>query len=109
MRQNKFRNNPTEWDGIKFDSKKECSRYIVLKMMEDNGEITDLRRQVRYLLIPTQKICGKTERSIYYVADFVYCKNGTFVVEDVKGFRTQVYKIKRRLMKQIHGIEVVEV
>lgn len=105
----KYHNQKTEIDGIKFDSKKEAGRYLVLKMMEDNGEISDLRRQVKYMLIPKQRICGKNERAIYYVADFVYCKGDTFVVEDVKGMKTRVYKLKRRLMKLIHGIEVVEV
>lgn len=105
----KYRNKKTEVDGILFDSKKEASRYIILKMMEETGEIRDLRRQVKYELIPRQRLDGKMHRAVYYVADFVYIKDGEIIVEDVKGFRTAVYKLKRRIMLWKNGIEVKEV
>lgn len=105
----KYHNKKTEVDGIVFDSKKEAGRYIVLKMMEETGEIRDLRRQVKYELIPKQRIDGKIHREVYYIADFVYIKDGEIVVEDVKGFRTDVYKLKRKMMKAKYGIEVKEV
>lgn len=93
----------TEVDGIKFRSKKEANRYIVLKLLEHAGGISDLRLQVPYELNEGGKYSYK------YIADFVYVENGVTVVEDTKGFLTQEYKRKRRLMKQIFGIEIKEV
>lgn len=105
----KYHNKKTEVDGIRFDSKKEAGRYLVLKMMEETGEIRDLRRQVKYELLPKQRLDGKMHRAVYYIADFVYIKDGKIIVEDVKGFRTAVYKLKRRLMLWKNGIEVKEI
>lgn len=105
----KYHNKKTEVDGILFDSKKEASRYIVLKMMEETGEIRDLRRQVKYELIPKQRLDGRMHRAVNYIADFVYIKDGKIVVEDVKGYRTETYKLKRRLMLWKNGIEIKEV
>ena len=110
----KYKNRKTEIFGIKFDSKKEAERYIHLKAKEKNGEITGLKRQVRYELIPSQRINGKVvERKCDYVADFVYfdeLKKET-VVEDVKSkaTRTSTYIIKRKLMLQKYGIRIKEV
>lgn len=94
-----------------FDSKKEYCRYCQLSLLENAGEITNLRRQVSYELIPSQKGAdGKTiERPCKYVADFVYLKDGVVHVEDVKGMRTTEYVIKRKLMLKVHGIRIEEV
>lgn len=114
QRSSKYKNKKTEIFGIKFDSKKEAERYIHLKAKEKNGEITGLKRQVRYELIPSQRINGKVvERKCDYVADFVYfdeLKKET-VVEDVKSkaTRTSTYIIKRKLMLQKYGIRIKEV
>lgn len=114
QRFSKYKNKKTEIFGIKFDSKKEAERYIHLKAKEKNGEITGLKRQVRYELIPSQRINGKVvERKCDYVADFVYfdeLKKET-VVEDVKSkaTRTSTYIIKRKLMLQKYGIRIKEV
>lgn len=105
----KYRAVKTTIDGITFDSKKEASRYLQLKEAEKAGEIEDLQLQVAYDLLPTMKICGKTQRKVRYIADFTYIKKGQLVVEDVKGMKTDVYKLKRRLMKFIHNIEVQEI
>lgn len=106
----KYHAKKTELDGITFDSRKEAQRYAELKLLERSGAIHNLRRQVRYELIPAQKKDGKTiERACHYIADFVYEENGKTVVEDVKGFRTKEYVLKRKLMLQVHGIEVREV
>ena len=106
----KYHAKKTELDGITFDSKKEANRYAELKLLERSGAIHNLRRQVRYELIPAQKKDGKTiERACHYIADFVYEENGKTVVEDVKGFRTKEYVLKRKLMLRVHGIEVREV
>lgn len=90
--------------GYVFDSKKEFIRWCELRIMEKSGRISDLKRQIKYELIPKQA----GERACNYVADFVYCQDGNLVVEDSKGFRTEGYKIKRKLMLWVHGIKVKE-
>lgn len=106
---NKYRNHKTTIDGITFDSKKEAQRYLALKEMQENGEICDLKRQVEWVLIPSQKTSTETLRPVKYRADFTYYKDGKLIVEDVKGVKTPEYKIKRKLMYEKHGIEVVEI
>ncbi len=119
---NKYRNKKAEIDGITFDSIKEAKRYEQLKLLEQAGEITNLQRQVKYILIPSQRDIstytktgrekpGKViERECAYYADFVYTdKDGTLVVEDTKGMRTSDYKIKRKLMLYVHGIRITEI
>ena len=104
----KYNNKITELDGIKFHSRKESLRYSQLKLYEKGGLIANLRLQVAYELIPKLVINGKNERAIKYVADFVYTDtvNKCEVVEDVKGMITDIFKIKYRLMKQIHNIDI---
>lgn len=92
-------------DGITFDSKKEAKRYLELKAMEKVGAIQKLQLQVPFVLIEKSKY----GRSIKYVADFVYNKNGSKIVEDVKGVKTPVYKLKKRLMAEKYGIMIQEV
>lgn len=80
--------------------------------MQKSGKIANLDRQVKFELIPSQRVCGKVvERAVHYVADFVYVDTETEkrVVEDSKGFKTKDYIIKRKLMLFIHGIRVREV
>lgn len=107
----KFRNKKTVIDGLKFDSKKEANRWLVLKMLERSGEISNLQRQVPFILLEKEQgVNGETLRQMKYIADFVYNdKEGNRHVEDVKGVRTDVYKIKKRLMWHIHKINVEEV
>lgn len=117
----KYGNTKRQRDGLTFDSKKEYYRYCELKMLLQKGEIHDLKTQVKYVLIPTQRetdIIGKRggvvkgkviEREVAYYADFVYIdKNGQTIVEDTKGMRTTDYIIKRKLMLFIHGIRIKE-
>ena len=91
-------------DGQVFDSVKEFQRWGCLRLLERAGKISDLKRQVQYELIPKQK----GERACSYIADFTYYENGELVVEDCKGFRTEGYKIKRKLMLWVHGIKIKE-
>ena len=106
----KYGNKKVEVDGILFDSKREARRYLDLRAMEIAGQIQNLRLQVKYELIPSQRIDGKVvERGCEYVADFVYEENGQTVVEDTKGHRTKDYIIKRKLMLYVHGIRIREV
>lgn len=100
----KYNNIKTVVDGITFDSKKEAQRYQTLKLFEKAGMITDLKCQVAFELIPKQD----GERAVKYIADFVYKELGKVVVEDVKGKRTQVYILKRKLMLERHGIKILE-
>lgn len=94
----------TEIDGIVFDSKHEAARYQELRLLERAGEINNLRFQVPYILIDKSKY----GRSIKYVADFVYERNGDQIVEDAKGARTPVYRLKKRMMAERYGIEIKE-
>lgn len=105
---NKYHNKKTIIDGITFDSKKEARRYQDLKLLERSNTISGLKLKTKWLLIPPQVINGKTERCITYSCDFEYERDGKHIVEDCKGMKTDVYKIKKRLMKQIHNIEIYE-
>lgn len=97
-------------DGMTFDSQKEYKRFCELRLLEKAGKITDLQWQVKFELIPSQRIGGKVvERACAYVADFVYMENGKKVVEDTKGFKTTDYIIKRKLMLWVHGIKIKEI
>lgn len=105
----KYHNRKVTRDGETFDSVKEYRRFCELLLLERAGAVTDLRRQVKFELIPAQRIDGKVvERACGYVADFVYMENGRQVVEDTKGMRTQEYRLKRKLMLYIHGIRIRE-
>ena len=109
MRQ-KYNSRKTIVDGIKFDSKKEATRYKELKTLEKSGVISNLQRQVKYVLIPAQREDKKLiERECSYYADFVYIRGGEQVVEDTKGVRTPEYIIKRKLMLYVHKIRIKEV
>lgn len=120
-RSNKYGSRKVTVDGITFDSKKEARRYCELSLLEKAGQITNLQRQMTYLLIPCQyepdtigkrggvKLGKLIEREVSYIADFVYTKDGKQIVEDTKGFKTKDYIIKRKLMLYIHGIRIVEV
>nr|DAO57952.1 MAG TPA: Endonuclease [Caudoviricetes sp.] len=101
----KYHNRKIVLDGIRFDSAKEARRWTELKLLERAGEISNLQRQVKFEVIPK---CGK-ERSVTYIADFVYQEKGNTVVEDVKGVRTKEYILKRKLMNWVHDIQIKEI
>lgn len=106
----KYKNKKVMHGGIEFDSKKERDYWLVLKHREDAGEIENLRRQERYLLIPKQD----GERASHYVADMAYYdrRQDKEIVIDVKSAFTRklpVYVLKRKLMLFVHGIKVVEI
>lgn len=120
---NKYHNRKVKTkDGIVHDSKKEAIRWNELKLFEEAGRITELKRQEEFLLIPPQyeeipkgKRSKKpkkklVERAVVYRADFVYQnERGEIVVEDTKGFKTRDYIIKRKLMLYVYGIKIQEV
>lgn len=97
----KYHNKKTTIDGIMFDSRAEALRYRQLKMLERGGIITDLKLQPSFELIPGFSKNGRTYRKTVYRADFSYFDKelGRTVVEDVKGVRTAVYKLKRTLFE----------
>lgn len=125
----KYGAKKTQLDGIEFDSRKEARRWAQLRLMEKAGEITDLQRQVKFVLIPAQRepdtIGPKggikkgrlLEKECAYYADFTYKDALPFAdpaemrlhVEDTKGMRTAEYIIKRKLMLHIYGIRIEEI
>ena len=107
---NKYKNKKVVVDNILFDSKKEANYYTKLKILRDAGKISDLELQKRFVLQQGFKLNSKTYRSITYIADFVYKDDkGQVHVVDTKGYRTQVYKIKKKLFMKKFGIEIEEV
>jgi len=107
---NKYHARKTVVNGIKFDSQHEAERYLVLQDMQSRGLITGLELQKKFELIPNQYIEKKlVERKISYVADFVYMDKNGMHVEDAKGLKTEVYKIKKKLMLHVWGIQIEEV
>lgn len=121
----KYKNLKVNLGNITFDSKKESRRWQELCLLQRAGQITDLQRQVKFVLIPTQyekfpRYSTKTgkrlkdgirtlEQECSYVADFVYMKDGKQVVEDTKGVKTKDYIIKRKLLLERHGIRIKEI
>lgn len=122
-RKNKYHAVKITFNDETFDSKRELGRYTELLKLQDKGIIKDLARQVKYVLIPTQREPGTIgprggirqgkllENECSYVADFVYqiVETGQIVVEDTKGVRTKDYIIKRKLMLFVYGIQIKEI
>lgn len=110
LKQNKYKNKKVIYNGIKFDSKKEMDYYIKLKMLEKAGKIKDLRLQVPFIVLETFRLNDKTYKKTKYIADFVYSdEEGKYHVVDTKGVRTDVYKLKKKLMAWKYGIEIEEI
>lgn len=122
MAYRKYHNKKVEYEGIVFDSLKEKRRYCQLQIMEKSGIISDLRLQVPFELIPAvyedEVIQMKTkskvkkrcvQRATTYVADFVYKRDGETIVEDIKGFRTKEYELKKKMMRAFLGIIINEI
>lgn len=125
----KYHSKKITRDGMTFDSLKEYRKFRELTLLEKAGEITDLKRQVEFELIPaqyeeiptgevykrgerkgqpkTKQVC--VEKSVRYIADFTYTENGKKVVEDTKGVLTKDYILKRKMMLYFHGIKIKEV
>lgn len=122
----KYLNHKVTINGETFDSKKEYKRFCELSLLQRAGAITDLQRQLKFVLIPAQyetfERYGKNgkrlkdgqrciEKECSYYADFVYKENGKTIVEDTKSeiTKTKDYKIKRKLMLWVHGIRIKEI
>lgn len=102
-RRTKFNNRPCECEGERFDSERERDAWLVLRERARRGEITDLRRQVRYTLAVNGVWVAD------YIADFTHQEHGRLVVTDAKGVKTGEYKLKKRLMKAVHNVDIQEV
>ncbi len=98
-KQSKYRSKKTVVDGISFDSKKEAGRFLELMMLQRGGQIQNLRRQVKFEIVPKK---NGVKRTRFYIADFVYERpDGKKVIEDVKSKITKqnpVYTLKRDLV-----------
>lgn len=108
----KYHSRKIRIENIVFDSQKEAQRYCELKLLEKKGEISQLRLQVPFELIPAEVGADKKKlRAAVYLADFVYLtvKDRVQHVEDVKGVKTAVYKLKKRLMWHLYKINIEEV
>lgn len=103
--QNKYRNQPVELGDVRFDSKREAKRWQDLQLMQKAGEISDLKRQVKFEFhVSGQHICD-------YIADATYVRAGQFTVEDTKSpitRRNAVYRLKRKLLRALYGLEILE-
>ena len=120
---NKYNAKKVNICGIDFDSRKEGMRWLALKDMEGRGEISGLRRQVPFELLPAihrdevvhlktkdKTVTKLVQRAVHYVADFVYYdKDGNQVVEDTKGLRLPDYILKKKMMLALLGIEIHEI
>ena len=125
IQRSKYKNTKVEYQGIKFDSKREMQRYIVLKDAESKGIIQDLQMQVKYELIPAvketyikhlktkDKECERTlQLPITYTCDFAYVKDNELVVEDVKISKSMLpkeYVLKKKMMFALKGIKIREI
>lgn len=120
----KYRNRKTVFDGITFDSVAEAQYYQKLKAMENDGVVSDIRRQVAYQLLPdlyeehevqlktkTKTVRKRVQQGTKYIADFVYTDRATgeTKVVDVKGVRTKEYLLKKKMMRCLLGITIIEV
>lgn len=105
----KYGNQPVEIDGIKFDSKAEARYYCHLQLLAKAGEIQNLRLQVPFELAPPVLVAGRNRPALRYIADFTYERDGKLIVADVKGVSPDAYRIKRHLMKAVHGIDIEEI
>ena len=107
----KYHNKKVEYDGYTFDSIREKNYYIKLKLLEKAGKIKELELQKEYELQPSFKLNNKTSRKITYRSDFTYktTEDDKLHVVDVKGFRTDVYRLKKKLFEYKYRIEIEEI
>lgn len=113
-KQSKYHNKKVEYNGMKFDSKKEMAVWIKLELLQKAGEIKCLERQCEYELLPSFKLNGKVYRKTIYKCDmrYVSTNDDKIHVVDVKSLITaknDVYRLKKKLMAYRYGIEIEEI
>jgi hypothetical protein len=102
-KKSKYNAEKATLDNVKFDSRAEAKRYATLKLWERAGQISNLRLQPEYpFYVNDQKV-------FTYRADFSYTQNNSIIVEDVKGFKTPVYRLKKKIIEAFYGIQINEV
>ena len=108
MRPNKYRNVKSTLDGIVFDSKAEAHRWGELTLLQRAGEISDLKRQVPYMLVPAVRLGTRMKPAMKLIVDFQYRDQhtGKLVLEDTKGVVTTEFRLKLHLLKDKYGLEV---
>lgn len=109
----KYRNKPCQVGAEKYRSQRERDRHQELLLLQRAGHIADLKREVPFELAPKVKIEGedRARPAVKYIADFTYIElpAGRRVVADAKGMQTTVYRLKKHLLKTIHGIDLIEI
>lgn len=108
-KESKFHSKKVVAEGITWDSKGEYNRWCQLKMMLKGGLITDLQRQVSFILAPAVILEGRKKPAMKFTADFAYRECGRLVVEDFKSPITaeeRPFRMRIHLMKSVHDIEV---
>ena len=106
----KYGNKRVVKNGEQYRSKREAARHFELLLLQRAGKVENLNREVPFVLAPSVRYSGKRATpALRYYADFVYTVGGVQVVEDAKGMKTDVYKLKKHLMLSVHGIEVLEI
>lgn len=99
----KYNNRRFKADGYRWDSIAEYARWCELRILETAGAISDLQvKYPKYELVPAFKHGKKRYQGVSYIPDFTYTENGRLVVEDVKGVKTAVYQIKKKLLLSQH-------
>ena len=105
----KYRNKKVVIDGIKFDSIAESKRYLILKQMENTGDITHLRLQPKF-----DYMAENSKKKLFtYKADFDYCTDdGQYIIEDVKSKATAklpVFRLKKKLIEDRFNVKITEI
>jgi hypothetical protein len=109
-RKSKYGNQPVTIDGVRFDSRREADRWCVLRLREKAGEISHLELQPKfYFIIKGEHVKYPSGRKAFYKADFSYFEGNHRVVEDAKGFKTDVYKLKKALIEKMYpAVRIIE-
>lgn len=113
-KRSKYGANKVTKDGITHDSRKEARRWAELERLAAAGEITDLQRQVAFVLAPAVRLAGekRMKPALRYIADAVYLHHGVMTIEDVKSAptrKTPIYRAKKHLMKTVLGLDIKEI
>ena len=109
QKRNKFNARKTVVDGIVFHSAAEANRYKILKILEKAGHIRALKLQVPFIYYCIIEESLDYKKIFTYYADFMYIENEKTIIEDVKGMKTPVYRLKKKLIEAYYGIKITEV
>ena len=110
LKKTKYNSKRTTVDGISFHSKAEAKRYMELRLLEKANKIYNLNLQPKFdCVVEGEKICTYRADFEYWIRNGDFSPDDKYICEDVKGFRTQVYNIKKKLVEALHGIKIIEV